>query len=731
MTITPTELRYQFFDYLFGNQRGYVCICTAPPKNPRTSFKQEFFAWPEQNDELAEYVNNAALRANVWFGVNLLSRMIRKKEYCVEDNLVWCDVDTCDPKKLEPTPTVLIESSPGRYQAIWKTDQDLIPEIAEDYSKRIAYKYRNDGADPTGWDLTQLLRVPFTYNYKYQLSDQPPPQVRLIHAYHTLVPVEFFEAIEPAPVSAGEVDTSGMPDIKELPPRDMIEYKYWLRLRETAYTSLMGTEPDLTADWSKLLWRLINICIEAGMLDEEVFACVLEAKCNKYARDNRPPRYLWRDILKASLAQKHISVISSGNFVPLSMPRLVDAADTADYIVDEYKKWGEIATDAVPAFHELAAIIVLSSLIAENVTLEASYGTVVPNLWGLVLGDSTLTRKTTAMRMATDFLQEMEEDIVIATDGSAEGLLSALSTRPSRVSLYYRDEVSGFFDSINRKDYLAGMPEILTHLYDVPRIYKRALRKEQIVISSPKFIFFGGGVREKVYSLITDEYILSGFLPRFLVVGGDADLSKIRKTGPASKSADTRKMALRNKFGDIKEIFNARNEVTLAGQTTTLPVKYEAELTDNAWDLYGKLEIQMVEHAADSAMPALAMPTFERLSRSMLKMSILLACSRLEHKDQIVQVNEKDVKKAASYAQDWGRHAVDLIINAGKTTSQRILDRVRRSVEREPGVFRSKIMQVHHLSKREADDVLGTLVDRGEVVTKRVEGGKGIQLWPT
>ena len=54
---------------------------------------------------------------------------------------------------------------------------------------------------------------------------------------------------------------------------------------------------------------------------------------------------------------------------------------------------------AVPEFHDLSAFILLSAVIANSVRLETSYGPFVPNLWGMILGDSTLTRKTTAMRM--------------------------------------------------------------------------------------------------------------------------------------------------------------------------------------------------------------------------------------------------------------------------------------------------------------------------------------------
>jgi hypothetical protein len=728
MSVIPINIRNAFFEYLFGNKRGYICVCTAPAENPRSRFRQHFFAWPEQKDEVHDFVEKAGYRGNVWFGVNLLSRDQRAKEFCIADNLVWSDLDTCDPAKVEPIPSVLIQSSPGRYQAIWRLNKDIPPELAEDYSKRIAYKYRQDGADPTGWDLTQLLRVPFTYNHKYRHEGSAPPQVRLIHSHDALVPVELFEAIEPAPAGQGEFDFSDVPDLTKLPTAEQVIYKYQGTLRNTAFASIFGIEPDIGDDWSRILWRLINVCLECGLNEEETFAVCMEAKCNKYIRDKRPPRYLWREVKKASQGHQRLTVIT-GDFISLTMPEIIaEDYEPTPGIMEEYAQWAKIATDAVPEYHELSIFILISSLISANLELHTSYGPIFPNLWGLILGDSTLTRKTTAMRMVTDLMQEIDDELILATDGSAEGLLTGLSTRPNRVSLFYKDEVSGFFDSINRKDYLAGMPEVLTHLYDVPRIYTRRLRKDTIVVTNPFLIFFGGGIRDKVYSLIDDQYILSGFLPRFLVVSGEADLSRIRTTGPAPVALDEQKVKLIHKISDIYQFYNRESAVTLAGQQIMTPIKHRAILTDKAWETYGGIELLMVREASQSAVAMLAMPTFERLSRSLLKMSLLLAASRQEPEESTLEVTELDVLHAASYVQRWGTYSVDLVLNAGKSSTQHTLDRVRDFVNREPGVWRSKVMRQFHFTRREADEIVGTLIERGEI--SAVKKGKGYELWP-
>src|SRR5262249_20866965 len=64
----------------------------------------------------------------------------------------------------DPAPTAVVESSPGRYHAWWRLTQPIAPARAEALNKRIA---RLCGGDPSGADLTQLLRLPGYANRKY------------------------------------------------------------------------------------------------------------------------------------------------------------------------------------------------------------------------------------------------------------------------------------------------------------------------------------------------------------------------------------------------------------------------------------------------------------------------------------------------------------------------------------------------------------------------------------
>jgi hypothetical protein len=332
-------------------------------------------------------------------------------------------------------------------------------------------------------------------------------------------------------------------------------------------------------------------------------------------------------------------------------------------------------------------------------------------------------------------LNEVDSDALMTNDGTAEGLLSSLSVRPGRSSIFYKDEVSGFFDAINNKRYLAGVPEILTHLYDSPQRYVRSLSKQEIVVQNPILIFFGGGISEKTYSHLSDEYVLSGFLPRFLVVNGSVDLSRIRPTGPKEIAGSLQREKLVNELINLRDQYDPVGYIVVAGQR--IPVgdfqnrpMIKAIFTQESWDFYGQLEMMMVVAANDSSFKEKALPTFERLSRSMMKLAVLIAASRQSPQDSSITVEIHDLKHAARFVQDWGKYSIELIMNVGKTNSMRMLDKVRGYIDGKPGIYKSELMRFTHLSSREMNEVIGTLIDRGEIIRRAPKSSRrSEQYW--
>jgi len=147
-----------------------------------------------------------------------------------------------------------------------------------------------------------------------------------------------------------------------------------------------------------------------------------------------------------------------------------------------------------------------------------------------------------------------------------------------------------------------------------------------------------------------------------------------------------------------------------------------------AWKLYGDIEMAMAHAANEAIISHLALPTFERASRSLLKMCLLVAAVRREPENAVLEVIEEDVTIAAKYLQQWLPFTVDMLSNSGRTTTMRLLDNVFAAIKKEPGILRGKIMQHYHLVRREMDEVQNTLEDRGQIRIDRK--GKAQYLFP-
>jgi ribosomal protein S25 len=728
MAISYLTIRVQFLEYLFGAKEGWLNIAYAMPNNAR--FRQRFFQWPAQKAELGHFIETVLAGHNIWYAVSLFEHAERKKEYALPNNIVWADLDFVHPESLDIRPSVALKTSNEKYQALWRLEQDVSWEVAQEYSKRLAYKV---GADKSGWDATQLLRVPYTHNYKYELDDLPIVDIMWVE--DTTFPTSTFDLIPvgDADFSDAEIPVDRpMPATESLPSLDTILYHHRFTLSKVPqFATLFYEEPAESDDWSKRLWHLVNLAFECDMTLDEVFVIAMHAKCNKYERDNRPLSYLWREVLKAEILQKkRLTILGT---VPLSMPTLVEQTEADHEFMFAYKDWAAKITDAPAEYHELGFFVMLSAVLSDLVSLKTSFAPLGMgvNIWGLVLGNSTLTRKTTAMNLIKDILLELDYESIIASDASPEGLLGSVADRSRRVSIFFKDEISGFFKNINVHRYMSSMPEVLTNLYDVPEVYTRQLAKTTVKITKPYFIIFGGGIRDAVYEQLSHEYVFSGFIPRFLVVSASHDTERLRPVGPPQEYAIEGRNAIIKRLADLRDLHykTAYIRDMQGNSLAALQPQMDAKLSDKAWERFNDIMDKLILAADNSYNAEIAQPTFQRLGYSTLKMATLLAASRSQPTSaNTIVVNENDVVDAATYTQRWGHHTVDLITNTGKTMTEKKLDQVLSTVIKHPGVLRSELMQRHSLGKKDATEVFGTLEERGLLEAKRQ--GKGTRFYP-
>lgn len=158
----------QFFSDIWGENEGTVCLSFKTTGG----FRNEFFKWSSRDREttlrsIRSSIGKAAGSDDCYFVPSLLRGESRKKIAFKTSQVVWADFDSGLPE-LPLEPTLLVQTSEGRYHAYWKLDQVCSsPNELEKTNKALAESL---GADMSGWDSTQLLRVPGTISKK---RDQP------------------------------------------------------------------------------------------------------------------------------------------------------------------------------------------------------------------------------------------------------------------------------------------------------------------------------------------------------------------------------------------------------------------------------------------------------------------------------------------------------------------------------------------------------------------------------
>lgn len=150
---------------LWRRQPGaYFCVST---KSETGKWRDKFFKRDEFG-RVDQFVDDNDDK-DIYFCPHGFNKPERTKAAAVKPKLLYADLDKADPRKIEPRPTIALESSPNRYVGIWIIDEPMDEEI----NRRLTYAV---DADKSGWDLTQVLRWPGTTNYKYETE----PMTRIL-----------------------------------------------------------------------------------------------------------------------------------------------------------------------------------------------------------------------------------------------------------------------------------------------------------------------------------------------------------------------------------------------------------------------------------------------------------------------------------------------------------------------------------------------------------------------
>lgn len=650
-----------FLTKVFGGSAGWLGLVTIT-NGKRT---EHWFDYPSESATIAEKLSewSTARKTNVYF-YPALYKFDDSSSVPVSLPVISADLDLVNPVLVTPRPDLIVESSRGRYQAYWRL-QNRSSEFNPLAVGRITVDRR-------------LRRLPGTKNWKY--VDEVWP-------------------------------------VQEVDPATLDDFPKAVRRR-----NLGGDNFDYMFR-SGDLWSLAKLCARLGCTAIETYLVLQAAQDSTEVLPGDAgyalPESLFKQATDAVAANSIPSLLTEDEIRDCITNGRVDS------FVTRYVEWASRRTDAPSQYHVVGALTVLSNLLDAHVTLATSHGNIRCNLWFMILGGTTNTRKTTAMEMAVKMARCMDNDIVVTTNGSAEGILSSLEGRDGQASLLHRDEVAGLLSETADKKYMSGALESLTQLYD-GNSQRRTLSRRVIQVNDPYFSILCGGIKDRVAELLTIDHIESGFIPRFLVVCGWRRIEDMRPIGPPTEDIRWMQDKLIAYLSGLSERYSPPKRKVNGNGGSRPSGPLELKASDDAWERIQKLEADARKIGQDSESPDIFGPLFERCKNSILKVAVLLAADRAYLQElETAQVEAGDVIQAISYSSVWIESMYDLVrgIEGKPSPEEKRLTRITDYVRSlQAGVDRSTIMRKYRLNANEVGSIEATLLQRRQIVVSRPNG---------
>jgi hypothetical protein len=368
----------------------------------------------------------------------------------------------------------------------------------------------------------------------------------------------------------------------------------------------------------------------------------------------------------------------------------------------EYLRAVTPLTDAPVEFHLASGLAALSATIGNRLWAQHWGQNVFPHLWTVLVAPSSFWRKSTSISQAERLLSEAAPDAVYPSDFSREKFLRILAKDPA--GMLTLKEFGGFLATLGR-DYMGGMKENLTELYDGPDLFKRSLQSDTIEIKRPAITLLGATTLDWLEGRITEGDLQGGFLARFLFVTAREKASSKGLTGGMAYEV---RMRLRDALHDLHG-------------RAPMEVKYSPEAAEqlDEWMQGWEAEVTQTSHRADLSGFAVRLQTYA------VKLAMLYRVSAVAFEDVTDEhhVDAVSVTQAIAYCRVlWSSVASLIDEKIAITKEAKELRRLDGIIGK--GTTRSQALKLSKLKARDFDQYLDTLVQGGDVRIVKVKASE-------
>jgi len=392
-----------------------------------------------------------------------------------------------------------------------------------------------------------------------------------------------------------------------------------------------------------------------------------------------------------------------------------------DTFIDRYIAYATRRTDAPKSFHEAVALAILSVVVGRRAVLSLSVGSVYVSLWIMILADSTIFRKSTSMDYGQDIIESVDIDLLAPNDFTPQRFVAILSEHDGKPLLFKRDEFSGFYDGLNRLDYMAGLKDDLCNVYD-----SRPFRREKMKprkragedepdpkewkydIREPFLSKLVGTTEERFNDVARVNDVRTGYLPRFAFVLPSDEQRISRPIASLDSTTAIQRMDLVAELRATKD-----RPITLTASQSAFQRfnQYVADIEREAFSAPNRDTINIIG---------------SRVSWMALRVAMLLAVA-----DASDRVEVPHILRAIEIAECWRHNGIAVLSGLAPSRFERRATRFVQVVmaKGEQGISRRETMRAIRANKREMDDLEATLRERGEIRVEWKQTSGGRSAW--
>jgi len=391
------------------------------------------------------------------------------------------------------------------------------------------------------------------------------------------------------------------------------------------------------------------------------------------------------------------------------------------HFLKEYFDMIRKRSDTYPEYILTSGLFAISTALDGKVIIPLSISRLKTNVYALLLGVSSYSRKTTTLNYLNQVFDRSTLGFSRGSDDmSPEGFVSELADNSH--TFYIVDEFGGMLSTM-KKTWGSGLLDMFMKLYDGQN-HKRKLRSKTYTITQPYVCVISSTTPTRLYSESDESMVLSGFYPRFLIV------SPQRKKDYKPVSLDYSFEQDVSKIGSYLDSINAW--VTKISELYGQPVY--ATFTDEGMDFVNKMIMefeQRIEGLQDLDREIEAM-LWSRYQQYVLKIAVLLKFGEERYltKPDLTSSESQNIFGARPHVEvsiDYLKMAKELVERMYYPYAKRVIydillaiekssfNKVVRLLKKYKVIKRSDLMRRSHVTAREFKEIIETLVMRNDI----------------